>query len=81
MDNELAYQVSSRVLKHTPCRNHVKVENGSNSSKQGASLLQSLDPAVKGEHEKKYGDGFVIIRTGNGAGYVARCDANECGSE
>ena len=61
----------------TPGGDHVKVEEGSDGTEKGATLLEGLDPSEKGEHEQEDGNGFVVVRAGDGTGNVTGNDTNE----
>lgn len=70
-----------KVLKHTPCSDHVEVEYGSDGAIKGTTKFEGLDPGVKGEHEKEDGDCFIVIGACNRTRYVSRDNTNESSSE
>lgn len=62
----------------TPCRHHVSVEKGSQSTPGDGTQLQTLDPQVEGKDEQEDGDGLVVVTTCNGTGDIAWSNAHEC---
>jgi hypothetical protein len=65
----------------SPGRNHVPVEKSAESSPQHVTLLQRLDPEVKGEDKQENCNGFVVVAAGNRTRDVARGNSHKQGSQ
>lgn len=65
----------------TPRRHHVSIEQGSAGAPEHGSVLDSLDPEVKGKDEEEDGNGLVVITSCHGSRNVTRRDAHEGGRE
>lgn len=66
----------------SPRRNHVSVEEGSQSTPGDGAQLQTLDPQEEGEDQQEDGNGLVVVTASNGTRDVAGSDAHEdCGEE
>ncbi len=69
-----------QIRRLTPSCDHVEIENGCESAIQRAALFQGFDPEEEGKHEEEYSDGFVVVGSCDGTGYVPGNNTNECGS-
>lgn len=49
----------------SPCRYHIAVEQCSQCTPHGGSILNRLNPQVEGEYKKEYSNSLVIVASSN----------------
>lgn len=65
----------------TPGRDHVAIEQGTQSAPHDGTLLDTLDPEVEGKDKEEDGNGFVVVTSSNGTRDVTRGNAHKDGGE
>lgn len=65
----------------TPGRDHVSVEERSESTPHDGALLDALDPEVEGEDEEEDGNGFIVVTSSDGTRNVTGGNAHEDGGK